>query len=72
MSNQNLQAVYDTVIKDFPEYKDSFGTYEDFQKKMLDPENAEQIRKLLRSNYSKESLGDSATFSNNIKFSLMT
>ena len=25
MSNQNLQAVYDTVIKDFPEYKDSFG-----------------------------------------------
>ncbi len=69
MSNQNLQAVYDTVIKDFPEYKDSFGTYEDFQKKMLDPENAEQIRKLLRSNYSKESLGDSATFSNNIKFS---
>ena len=31
MSNENLKKVYQTVLKDFPEHKDTFGDYEFFQ-----------------------------------------
>jgi hypothetical protein len=69
MSNENLKKVYQTVLKDFPEHKNTFGDYEFFQEKMKDPENAEKLRKLLRTKYNRETLGDSAEFSNKVKIS---
>lgn len=69
MSNENLKKVYQTVLKDFPEHKDTFGDYEFFQEKMKDPESAEKLRKLLRTKYNRKTLGDSTEFSNKVKIS---